>query len=235
VIQLDPSKQWEGDFFSIVGTFAGDGKFVFHVAILDTNSKFIRGERVRVCHMCPPLHLGEAAPNVAHPRAVADLIGVIEDLTEGEKAGMLTWLADISTRVQPVKFDPSNWKDVYLNQYILCPPMRGEQIDQVTSIPRFYRFSCVGFVLECYRVGANINLLAWDSPDFPKIDISELIPIYTDRALLHPRNRRKIGLTGQGPWPIALPGYVFHSLARSNQEVRSKAYLPSSKDEVKYP
>jgi hypothetical protein len=105
----------------------------------------------------------------------------------------------------------------------------------VTGNPRYWRFSCVGFVLECYLQGTGIQLLDWQSTAFPRVTLSELRSIYTDRNILAQKHCEELGLTGDGPWPIALPGYLFHCLQRDPEIVRRIPYLPLSSSEAHFP
>ena len=120
-----------------------------------------------------------------------------------------------------------------LDQYVLHPPVRDVR-DAHTGIRRYSRFSCVGFVLDCYENGANIRLLDWDSPNFPTTELPALLAVY-DFLLSDPMRRAEVGLTGPGPWPVALPGHLFHSLRRWAWQVRRTPYVPKSSDEVNFP
>jgi hypothetical protein len=39
-----------------------------------------------------------------------------------------------------------------------------------------------------------------------------------------------LGLKGAGPWPVLLCGYLFHSLARTADEIREQPYSPTIDD-----
>ena len=93
-------------------------------------------------------------------------------------------------------------------------------------MPQYRRFSCTGLAVECY-LSVDIRLVNIDH--LPPVDVETLIPAYgsivKDQRL---RERLKIGLDGSGPWPVLLPGYLFHSLARHESEIRTEPYSPQS-------
>lgn len=95
-----------------------------------------------------------------------------------------------------------------------------------------WRFSCVGLVLESYRY-ARIVLL---QPPFPTKTLAELKRIYPQHAsrLDDPSVRTLLGIGTGDRWPVALVGYVMHSLARRDEEIvgaAATAYSPSLGDE----
>jgi hypothetical protein len=190
--------------------------------------------------MCPPLALdpmiGEAQHAVGNFHPV-HIVGYVEGLTRSDVKAMETWLARISRRTPVIPRLRRGWDDRYLEHYILCPPVQPAAVDKKTGNPRFWRFSCVGLVLECYRHGAKINLLDWESPRFPRIHLRDFKDAYGEDMILAPRNLAKVGLSGQGPWPIALPGYLFHALHnRTAAAIRSEPpYLPTSTNETRFP
>ena len=73
-----------------------------------------------------------------------------------------------------------------------------------------------------------------DSPFvLPLVTLETLAIAYPDlsQALQSPNTRLRFGLTGDGPWPVVLPGYVLNSLTRSAPEIRQEAVVPISGDE----
>ena len=182
--------------------------------------------------MCPPLQLG---PGTQHDdlgarTTPAHILGFVTNLSDDERNGIETQIADIATRT-PAR--AAMWDTI--EYYVMVPPIR-EVTDIRTGTRRFTQFSCVGFVLDCYQRGANIKLLDWSSPKYPTADLSALVAQYDHpRFILDPSVRARIGLTGTGPWPVALPGHLFHSLSRSDRRIRRRPYLPRSADESHFP
>jgi hypothetical protein len=180
------------------------------------------------------LPAGQVSHNGLKAKTPAHILGICEGLEEGEIAGMQSWIERLARRVPPLPAT-DGWRNQYIAHYVLYPHTRAEGIDETTGTPRYWRLSCVGLVLECYFQGAGIQLLDWNSPHFPRISLSELIAIYTDRDILATANREALGLSGSGPWPIALPGYLFYSLQRCAQQIRQTPYLPTTLAETHFP
>lgn len=94
------------------------------------------------------------------------------------------------------------------------------------------RFSCVGFVLECYSA-VEISVLSTDEAMLPPVDVDTLSTAYPDleSRLRNPAKRKLYGLHGDGPWPALLAGYLFNSLRRSVEEIRAEPFVPQAGDE----
>ncbi|GAB4187107.1 MAG: hypothetical protein Kow00105_01680 [Phycisphaeraceae bacterium] len=94
-------------------------------------------------------------------------------------------------------------------------------------------FSCAGFVLEAYRE-AGIDLIDMTGV-LPSVDLQILKVAYPEiqnsRSRLRISVLEKLGLRGNGPWPVLLPGYIFHSMARAEDVIRSTPYRPTIGDE----
>lgn len=93
-----------------------------------------------------------------------------------------------------------------------------------------WRFSCVGFVLQAYQT-ARIELLGLP---IPLRNLDELKRFYPSAAgkLDDPKVRKQLGIADAGPWPVALVGYVLHSLNREPAVIRSAPYVPAAGDEL---
>jgi len=227
------------DAMAVVGTHADGVTFVRHASLLRipcTIPKY--GELVPVHHIRPPLDLGLlGGKHRIYPLVAAHVVGYVADLAPHEIKGMQTWLERIDRRTPLIVVAPGTkgWTDRYLDHYVLCPPCQEIQEDKRTRTPRYYKFSCVGLVLECYKQGAKITLLDWQSPQFPKVDLKDLTPHYSEQDILAPRNRAKVGLKGAGGWQVALPGYLLYSLARSTEAIRQTPYVPASASEAYCP
>lgn len=92
------------------------------------------------------------------------------------------------------------------------------------------RFSCAGFVIEAYR-DAGIDLV--DVDQIPAVPIEMLRNAYPDATNLldNERFRGEHGLTGSGPWPVVLAGYVMNSLDRTVEEIHDSPFVPTVGDE----
>lgn len=215
--------------FSVVAEYAepDDRCFVRHVALLRDDCRLQCGSDVEVWHVCPPVVAGERTGRAA-PRDLqqccAHAVGFLDDLTLDELAGIAITLAEIDDQTQPL--------DSPLKQYVVHPPVEWVT-DCVTGTKRFRRFSCVGFVHECYDAGAGIRLLNL-SEDMPQVDLTTLGAAYGE-PVHRERIREQLGIVGKPPWSLVLPGYLMHSLSRSSTEIRKVPHVPSSVGEAAFP
>ena len=97
------------------------------------------------------------------------------------------------------------------------------------------KYSCGGFVLEAYRF-AGIDLLDTEGTSLPPVSLEILHQAYSHELQRHvldtPRLRERfLGLTGDGPWPIVLPGYLLNALSRIETEIRAGTYRARPGDE----
>jgi hypothetical protein len=92
------------------------------------------------------------------------------------------------------------------------------------------RYSCAGFVFECYL---DLGIILVDVDALPPVDESILSIVYPflPRILEVHELRLHYGLSEDGPWPVLLPGYLFHSLSRGSDQIRQAAYQPQPGDE----
>lgn len=214
--------------FDIVAT-SDRPDFIDHLGILKSAKLLSRGLDAMVFEMGPPIRVGQCTmgpdPGDTVGTIQAHAIGWIEDLDVEEAQDMALWLEDVRTRI-------SN------NQYFgysITPPFVEEK-DKDSDRVICQKFSCAGFILQCYEQGAGIVLLHSDPAVLPAVDRSVLEQIY-DKArmdLFH-RAGRRFGITGQGPWQIVLCGYVLHALNRSAASIRHSPYIPSSVEEAAFP
>ncbi len=220
--------------FAVVGMYARpeQDQFVLHVALLRDGSDLAFGHSVAVWHCTPPIIAGEKASafsNHAFDECKVHAAGFLDDLSPDDVAGIQTILAEIDTQTPPMATQPKG----FLTHYIVNPPVDWVN-DKRTGNKRFRKFSCVGFVCECYQEGADIQLLNLDPSKFPEVNLATLTNSYGD-GVQDERRRVQAGIEGEEPWRIALAGYVLHSLNRSAQTVRETAYTPTSIDEASFP
>ena len=100
---------------------------------------------------------------------------------------------------------------------------------QPTKAFPLWRFSCVGFALQAYRT-ARIELLASPLPLRSLEDLKRFYP-YAAARLDDPQMRKLWGIDSGDRWPVALVGYVLHSLNREHSDIRAKPYTPELGDE----
>lgn len=212
------------------------------------------GGRVPVYHMGPPLtslepdavgsedlpeSLSEEAPRSAE--TVAHVVARLEDLSDGERQGMRRWHRKISAffpattcpsrpRLRPG--EEPKWARFFTECRYIAHPAFKVDMDSVSGVVKHHRYSCVGFVTQCYESTAAKQVLT--SPNrrgFPTVDKETV-----NRTFLHDilefteEIAEAINLTGEGPWPIAMPGYVMRAFSRSDEEIREAPYHPTADD-----
>jgi hypothetical protein len=96
---------------------------------------------------------------------------------------------------------------------------------------RIVRFSCTGMVMRCYEA-ASISLVDWKHADFPHASLEIVKTTYCHTGMEDPKTREHLGLVGEGPWPLVFPSYLFHSFSRSDEEIRTQAYVPADLKEI---
>ena len=230
--RLQRNEQSSLERFSVVGKYARPDQddFVQHVALLRDDCELEFSSEVDVWHTAPPIVAGgrtsQAASN-EQQRCAVHAVSYLEDLSAEEVAGIETTLAEIDHQTQPVR-PPLG----LLAQYVVHPPVQWV-MDRTTGTKRFRRFSCVGFVQECYDAGAGIPLLDL-AADMPPVDLATLVATYGDQ-IGNVRLRKYLGIHGSEPWPIALAGYLMHALSKPAEQVRGSPHVPSSVDEARFP
>ena len=211
--------------FAIVGTYADNRPFVRHSALLRTEDTIGEERAVTVHHMGPPI--GESNQCQCH------VIGQV-GLTNEEIEAIEDWIASVATQYCEFKVLP-------FKQYVIVPHM--DWVISEEGRPQRQRFSCVGYVIEAYR-SAEVDLLNLASlPDAHQSDAAEAYPLLI-RIATKPELAKKYGVTsigdlglyGDGPWKIPLPGYLFHSTARyRNNSPRPLPFVPTSVEQARYP
>jgi hypothetical protein len=216
--------------FSVVGMYLADAgtSFVQHVAILCRDSELRYAmPNVRVWHIGPPLVAGERSSKTVTDEAkccTAHLVGAVELKPEDLEA-IETWLADVDKEDRPTgKF--------VTRQYIVHPPMQWVLAENKSRLYR--RFSCAGFVLDCYRF-IGIDLIRdVDADRLPEVDFETIARVYGEEVR-RDRIRAFLGIPGPGPWRIVLAGYVMHALNRDDNVIRGAHHLPGSVAEREFP
>lgn len=191
--------------------------FVCHIGMSSKNVE-VNGQQAvsaKMVEMCPPLVVPEVDEEPDPETDQVDVVGSVE-LTASESKQISVFVDEIAKELESVPDGLQYW--VY--------PHFLDRINPDSS----RRYSCVGFVQQAYEY-AEIDLV--DIESLPNVDLEKILPAYPDRRelLLHRRARARVGLEGDGPWPVLLPGYVFHAMNRSPLECRSTPYKPQAGDE----
>lgn len=201
---------------SAIGEYHEESSFVTHVGALDPQRQegpIEYGMPVEVIHVRPPYESG--AQMDAH------VFG--ECLNESERDEALDWCDRMETELHG-----SFWRQYVLHPPFSKPERRNDDPDKI----RTWRFSCVGFVMALYAEGAGL-CLAVDLGALPQVSAEKIGTIYGEDVLrLVRKNPGRFGLSDdESGWKFVLPGYLFHSLARSGGEIRSEPYVAQCGDE----
>lgn len=208
--------------FDVLGQDGATSQFVRHVGLAaEDTGELQAGASVTVQHMGPPLeHDAEITLHV-HGRAT---------LTDDE-------LKQIELFVDEQFGEREAQRNLAMRRFIVRP--HADWLREENGTPFCRRFSCAGFVIEAYEE-AQVPLLITDEADLPEADWEKLTAAYPEIQRLRDKpevgNRKgitldNIGLDGDGPWAVILAGYLFHSLARDDHEIRREPYLPQEGDE----
>ncbi|NQV23513.1 MAG: hypothetical protein HQ518_04005 [Rhodopirellula sp.] len=211
-----------------VGAIDGpDSTFVAHVVLCRTENKQTVSAAesvVETAEMGPPL--GEASQGIhALGTTLLDPDGLPPDKRRQIKVFVDDRMKEAKAQQElrerlsePVR------KALMLREYVILPAYES-YTEEVTR----WRFSCAGFVLRAYEE-ARIKLL---DPSIPDVTLDELKKAYPDWAddLDRQKIRERLGIEGDGPWPVVLPGYVMNSLKRTSAEIESTPYRPQRGDE----
>lgn len=171
---------------------------------------------LRTTHMGPPLGL---------KRFQCNAVGSAE-LNEDDRRKIRTY---VDERNQENEAERSRYRLLRMRwdartQYQIHPPSSPPTKDYP-----LWRFSCVGYVLEAYRT-ARIDLLG---NELPKKSIDDLKQLYPDQAndLDNVDKQKEMGIGEGNQWPIALVGYLLHSLARELNLIRGSDSQPYQANE----
>ncbi len=209
--------------YDVVGQDRRQPQFIAHVG-LAAHEAVSQVNAVAIIDMGPPLHVaGELRSIAAHAIGSAELtddelqkMRTFIDQHAGEHASMMQL-----SNVEVLRRAPE--------MYCICP--HAEPFCEEDGRYVRMRFSCAGFALEAYRF-ARIRLLALDA--LPALDIDVLRTAYPAHVRLMEDGRisaASLGLSGSGPWPVLLCGYLFHSLNRTADTIRESPYAPMAGDQ----
>lgn len=208
--------------FDVVGMDGDEPCFIAHAGLAES-ALSCEVHAVPVFDMGPPLRIrGRAAAIRADAIGSAELgvdelqkIRVFIDLHAGEHASLM----QLSPR-----------EVLYRAPEMYCIFPHAEERCEDDGRYARTRFSCAGFALEAYK-SAGITLLYADA--LPAVGMDVLRRAYPEHIRRLESGKiapDSLGLTGTGPWPVLLCGYLFHSLARTADEIREQPYLPTVED-----
>lgn len=226
-----------GSQYAIVGCYAEAGNdFVKHAALLRRNGEVNPTNPVDVFHMGPPIVTGDetglrnSSSKQIHAHVIGDLL-----LDQSECEAVTDWLAGVEKEHRELRLK-------LFEQYKILPHVDRDVSEEGRRGSR--RFSCAGFVIEAYRA-AEIELL--ELGQLPQAKELELQHAYSSLIEIEKRpvevqlklgfkGRKDLGLTDADGWPIALPGYLFHSTSRATDESpRPQPYRPKGVHEAYFP
>lgn len=222
--------------YAIIGQYAADdGRFVKHVSLLRQSVEVKGGSDVNVWHTGPPIVSGPLAQSrFGDATCVAHVAGDFM-LGPSECDAIANFLADVDKYHRTFTIKP-------LQQYVIVPHHQWVRAKETNRRIR-RRFSCAGFVIEAYAAAA-IDLI--DLEQLPLARLEQVEFAFPDFRRLSESNERvqnrigfrgleDLGLTGEGPWPIALPGYLFHACDREQSVTEFSTFVVSSLDLASFP
>lgn len=204
--------------YDAVGQDAKDvAWFVCHIGI-SNGYVAVKEQRIvlaKMVEMCPPLIVPRVGEQLDPEYDRVDVVGSVA-LTAAESKQMAIFIEETAKELESV---PKR------QQYTVHPHFRDRNDPDSAR-----RFSCAGYVQQAYEY-ADIDLV--DVAAIPDVELETILPAYPDyrEELKHPRARAFVGLKGDGPWPVLLPGYIFHAMNRSPQDCRTTPYKPQAGDE----
>ncbi|MBC7818182.1 MAG: hypothetical protein IAG10_14945 [Planctomycetaceae bacterium] len=185
-----------------------------------------------VWQMVPPLVAGEVSEATASADQQTADVQIVSDisLTISERNLMKTWRQKIDKQDRPAST---------LQHYIVKPHMKWERAENGRK--KYQRFSCVGFVIACYKA-ADIVVID-EGVSLPEADenvLQSAYPMIKELQRRPEKLRAKIfehlGIEEQQRWRIMLPGYVFHALQRATALIpRPIPFVPTDVAEAEYP
>ena len=197
IIIGDLAKQRLFSVYSLLGNFANSNpRFVCHTAILASNQ--LLPATVSVFHMGPPLVSALHEQRVeAEKRELTPELVISFALDEEQKTKIARWAAKITTE------DAS----LYEKRYVICTHVKLEKSEK--GRPKYHRFNCSGYAFEALQ---QAGILLIDYQHLPAVDEQDLNSIFpTLPSIMKNLKRRKFyGIEEAPPWPVMMPGYLFH-------------------------
>lgn len=205
--------------FDVLAQGSGGSDLMVHALLYsDENARadVVKGAWLKCVHMGPPLSQRERPVDVVGTASLSD-----EDVRK-----IKTFADD---RLKERKSEEDRLKLLKQTnslrvEYCIHPPAQ-----KPTVSFSLWRFSCVGFVLQAYRT-ARLELLGTPLPLRSLDELKQFYPVQAEK-LDDPVMRKQLGIDQGDSWPVALVGYVLHSLTREPNEIRATPYVPQAGDE----
>jgi hypothetical protein len=201
--------------YDVIAMDGAAPSFIRHTGLASKPGENER-DKVEVVDMFPPLRLSGAMTANAIGRPELEegewrKIKIFLDLHAGEHSSILHLTRTNLTQV-----------------YCILP--HAAPYDEKDRRYARTRFSCAGLVVEAYK-RAGINLV--EENRLPLINLDQIKRAYPDCAGLLEITvfREAMGLTGTGPWPVLLCGYLINSLSRSKETIRNQVFVATAGDE----
>jgi hypothetical protein len=202
--------------FDVLGfDSSGQATFIGHVGLATAASTFPRAAGIRIADMMPPLLVGHplpaASPVTCHGQAQL-LEFEVQAIAGFVRAIQSEYQAEESRQKQARRWDKAQFRRA---QYTIRPPVQWPNRQR-----RYSRFSCAGFVHEAYAA-AGIVVVLTDEVRIPSYSLASLVRAYehASEQLADAAFRTGMGLAGDGPWPVLLPGHVLNGLNRSRSDI----------------
>lgn len=216
----DPTLPLEA--FDVIGQDGEGAGFIGHVGLSELAGSY-SAAKIPIFDMGPPLHgQGNVGSISAHAIGSSSLtddeaqkIKVFIDRHSGEHQQF-----SVMSRRQLIESSP--------RMYCILP--HATPATEEDGRYARMRFSCAGFVLEAYKK-ARIQIVNLDA--LPPVEIEDIRLAYPRLLTLIESfgvSLEDLGLVGDGPWPVLLCGYLFHSFNRPAEDIRRESYSPSIED-----
>lgn len=205
--------------FDVFGQRSGALRaFICHTGLSGDACSVSGLDPIFAVHMRPPLE--------SQGRCYIDLYGRLEDITDDERLSIDCFIEELQE-----EYEAQRQRDGERDHYIIHPHTNEVLANNGTLL--FTQYSCAGFVMAAYEQ-IGVSLLCTEESVLPEIDWLDMIRLYHDLDGVEQATRVRLGLEGDGPWRIVLPGYLFHSLQRDTTTIRNEPYEPCAADRL-YP
>jgi hypothetical protein len=180
-----------------------------HVGLLSGDADVCADQSVMVFHMNPPVTEG---PMRAHAA------GFLDALDAARREDIAVWLATVQTEMARSDPMPIGHRQRFawaFRDYVIRPAV-DRAPDTLTGRGRYLRFSCAGFVAECFAEGAALPLVA-EERLLPPVTMQELEAVWGSLVAAVPAADREAWLAQRGlrrgeDWRVLLPAYLLHAL-----------------------
>ena len=174
----------------------------------DARADVTTASEIRVAQMFPPFRINFRVP-CRHAASI--------DLDREQSDRVATFVSDRDRETKELELSRrrSGAKMNRAQQYRIHPPFTPPR-----ERTRYWRFSCVGFVLAAYA-DAGIRLVG--TPE-SLVSLEDLKLHYPNPELDDPNWRVRMGLDSSTMrWPVVFAGHVLHAMNREPEEIHGDA------------